>query len=205
MPKGFTERERELIRTKLLEAGRGLLATTGVRKTSVEDLTTAVGISKGAFYLFFPSKEELFFAIFEQFEAEYRQTLLECATSSEGSPGAQLEGFLARAFSLWKSSPLFRHFGREDLEQLTRRLPPERARANLRSDEEFAGQLLDVWRARGIAIAIDAARLTGLLRALFFVSAHAADIGDAYQATISLLMQLVAAHLATSAREEERP
>jgi AcrR family transcriptional regulator len=203
MPKGFSEREREFIRARLLEHGRALLATTGVRKTSVEDLTTAAGISKGAFYLFYPSKEELFFSIFEQFEADYQRELLDYAGAAEGPARAQVEGFLARAFSLWKSSPLFRHFGREDLEQLTRRLPPERVEQNTRSDESFVAQLLDLWRSRGIAINADAQHFTGLMRALFFVSAHEADIGAAYAATINLLMTLVAGHLAASAPEKE--
>jgi AcrR family transcriptional regulator len=205
MPKGFSEREREIIRAKLIEQGRALLATTGVRKTSVEDLTSAAGISKGAFYLFYPSKEELFFSIFEQFEAEYQQSLLDYARAAEGPPRAQLEGFLARAFSLWKSSPLFRHFGREDIEQLIRRLPPERAEQNTRTDEAFAAQLLDLWRERGIAIAADAQHFTGLMRAFFFVSAHEDEIGATYEATISLLMTLAAAHLtAAGAQESEQ-
>ena len=195
MPKSFSERERAIIRAKLIAQGRALLATTGVRKTSVEDLTAAAGISKGAFYLFYPSKEELFFSIFAQFEAEYRQTLLGYASAAIGEPRAQIAGWLGRAFSLWKSSPLFRHFGRADLEQLLRRLPPERTQENLRGDEAFAAQLLELWRARGIAIGADAPQFTGLLRALFFVSAHEDDIGAAYQATIDLLMRLVAAHL----------
>ena len=154
-------------------------------------------------HAFYPSKEELFFSIFEQFETEYQHALIDYARGAEGSPRAQLEGFLARAFSLWKSSPLFRHFGREDLEQLIRRLPPERAEQNTRTDEAFSAQLLDVWRGRGIVIGADAPRLTGLMRALLFVSAHEDDTGPAYQATISLLLTLVAAHLTTTSTQEE--
>jgi AcrR family transcriptional regulator len=66
MPKGFTERGKALIHASFLEQGRELFATYGLRKTAIEDLTKAVGISKGAFYLFFESKEQLFFELLEQ-------------------------------------------------------------------------------------------------------------------------------------------
>ena len=71
MPRGFSEREKEGIRDSLLDKGRAFLTTYGVKKTNVEDLTGAAGISKGAFYLFFVSKEELFFEVLGRFEDEY--------------------------------------------------------------------------------------------------------------------------------------
>jgi AcrR family transcriptional regulator len=37
----------------LLRQGSTFLTTYGIRKTNVEDLTRAAGISKGAFYLFY--------------------------------------------------------------------------------------------------------------------------------------------------------
>ena len=41
-----------------------------MRKTSVEQLTEAVGISKGSFYKFFESKELLFFTVLEDIHTE---------------------------------------------------------------------------------------------------------------------------------------
>jgi AcrR family transcriptional regulator len=87
MPKGFTEKERESIHQQLLERGREIFANYGVRKTSVEDLTRAVGISKGAFYIFFSSKEELFLEIMEQFEARFRETIFPAWNRLAGHPG----------------------------------------------------------------------------------------------------------------------
>ncbi|HEU4326358.1 MAG TPA: TetR/AcrR family transcriptional regulator [Roseiflexaceae bacterium] len=192
MPRSFTETERAQIQARLLEHGRSFLATYGVRKTSVDDLTAAAGISKGAFYLFFPSKEELFFTIFEQYEADYQAELLGLLERTEGSARERLRAFFAHAFSLWRSSPLFRHFGREEFEHLTRKLPPERLAAGLNRDEHVVAALLERWRAQGIAADIAPDLLTGLMRALFFVSLHADDIGPRYPQTIELLIEMVA-------------
>ncbi len=60
MPRSFTEREKENIRRSLREACKQNWTQYGYKKTSVDDLCSQVGISKGAFYLFFESKEALF-------------------------------------------------------------------------------------------------------------------------------------------------
>lgn len=195
MPRGFSEGERATIQAQLLEQGQKFLSTYGLRKTSVEDLTGAVGISKGAFYLFFPSKEDLFFTIFEQFEADYRMHLLQLVAEDGTSPETRLRAFFQQAFSLWRTNPLFRHFGREEFMYLTRKLPAERLQANLHDDTAFAAELLARWRETGIDLRITPQEFTGLMRALFFVSLHADDIGlDVYPATIDLLTNLLARH-----------
>ena len=59
----FSQEENALIRQSLLAEGRRRAVTVGMRKTSVEQLTEAAGISKGSFYKYFESKEMLFLAV----------------------------------------------------------------------------------------------------------------------------------------------
>ncbi len=60
MARSFSEREKENIKRSLQEACKQSWTQYGYKKTSVDDLCKQVGISKGAFYLFFESKEALF-------------------------------------------------------------------------------------------------------------------------------------------------
>ena len=60
MARSFTEREKENIKRSLQEACKQSWTQCGYKKTSVDDLCKQVGISKGAFYIFFESKEALF-------------------------------------------------------------------------------------------------------------------------------------------------
>lgn len=60
MARSFTEREKENIKRSLQEACTQSWTQYGYKKTSVDELCKQVGISKGAFYLFFESKEALF-------------------------------------------------------------------------------------------------------------------------------------------------
>lgn len=60
MARGFSKQEKENIKKSLQEACKQSWTQYGYKKTSVDELCRQVGISKGAFYLFFESKESLF-------------------------------------------------------------------------------------------------------------------------------------------------
>ena len=57
-------------RADLLAAGRELFLAKGVAATSLDDITGRAGVSKGLFYLYFRSKDDLLAALHDQFSAE---------------------------------------------------------------------------------------------------------------------------------------
>jgi AcrR family transcriptional regulator len=57
-------------RAELLSAARALFLAKGVAATSLDDITQRAGVSKGLFYLYFASKEDLVLALQEQFSGE---------------------------------------------------------------------------------------------------------------------------------------
>ncbi|NJN17403.1 MAG: TetR/AcrR family transcriptional regulator [Oscillochloris sp.] len=196
MPRAFSEQERAIIRTRLLQHGRELLAAHGIRRVNVEDLTQAVGISKGAFYLFFASKEELFYAVLRAFEAEYQAELLDALGPPDLLPQQRIRVFIERALHTWQTNPLFKRFGREEYELLARRLPPELLAEGFQDDIEFAGRLLNRWRSEGVAARADANLLAGLMRSLFYVSLHADEFAPAiYTITLERLIGAIARDL----------
>lgn len=60
MSRSFSEKEKENIKKSLLKTCQQSWTQYGYKKTSVDELCKQVGISKGAFYLFFESKEAIF-------------------------------------------------------------------------------------------------------------------------------------------------
>lgn len=196
MPKGFSERERALIQAELLAKGRELFGAHGLRKTNVEDLTRAAGISKGAFYLFYESKEALFFEILLLFEAEYRERMLAALHDSHAPPEQRLRSALHQAVTLWRAHPLFSQFGNDDLAQLGRKLSPEQLAANLAGDLQAARDLIAAGRAAGLPMNVAPELLTGLLRALVLLNFHASEIGaDQFPAVIEVLVDQIAGYL----------
>lgn len=61
MPKSFREQERSRIRESLIEGCKENWKKYGYKRTNIDELCTKAGISKGAFYIFFQSKENLFY------------------------------------------------------------------------------------------------------------------------------------------------
>jgi AcrR family transcriptional regulator len=196
MPKGFTDNEREIIRNKLISAGRDLFAKHGIRKTNVEELTQAAGISKGAFYIFYKSKEELFMDIVEQFEREFRSQVFSDLNLRNRSPRLAFAELLMNAFSVWKENPLLKNFRVEDYEHLMRKLPPQTMEAHFQNDEIFIGELIENLQAQGMTIQAKPDEISGLMKALFYVSLHEDEIGkDEYPRTIETLIHLVSDYL----------
>lgn len=56
----FSELEKENIQSRLLESCRRNWTKYGYRNTKVQQLCDDAGISKGGFYAFYPSKEDIF-------------------------------------------------------------------------------------------------------------------------------------------------
>lgn len=60
MPKvAYSEEDRQRIREALVATALDLMAGQGIQHTTVEQVYTAVGISRTFFYSFFPTKEDL--------------------------------------------------------------------------------------------------------------------------------------------------
>lgn len=196
MPKGFTERERARIRAGLLEKGQALFSAYGLRRTNVEDLTRAVGISKGAFYLFYASKEELFFELVKQFEQEFRAELAGAPRQPGASARAHVKALLLRALTAWREHPLLRGFDRAAYEHLLRKLPEERMQAEILDDDRFAAELIAQWGREGVAIEGDPKLVAGLIRALFFVALHQPDFNqEIYPQMFDVLLDLVTSRI----------
>ena len=68
MGKAFTDKEKELIKNKLIEGCEEAWAKYGYKKTSIDHICRAVGISKGGFYIFYDSKEDLFCDVLDKLQ-----------------------------------------------------------------------------------------------------------------------------------------
>lgn len=60
MARSFSKAEKENIRNKLIAECEKSWTTIGYKNTKIDELCSIVGISKGAFYFFFDTKEHLF-------------------------------------------------------------------------------------------------------------------------------------------------
>ncbi len=59
MAKAFSEEEKELIKTKIMETALDLFHDKGTKALSIQELTRRVGIAQGSFYNFWKDKDAL--------------------------------------------------------------------------------------------------------------------------------------------------
>ena len=181
----FTERQNESIRSDLIREARRCGVTIGMRKTSVEQLTEAVGISKGSFYKFFDSKELLFFVVLEDIHTECfaaaRKSLLENARLAADRAAAAI-----LAACRWLSETQAFVFIENDAEFLLRRLPEEVKTAHYHDDETHIRALLEEsgLQPRG-GMALAAATVRGLILTV----SHQEQIGALYPQVLETLVR----------------
>ena len=196
MPKAFSDQEKATIRRQLYEKGQQLFALYGLKKTSVDDLVQAVGISKGAFYHFYGSKEELLFDILEQIEAELQTSVLTFATSAETNARQTVRDLLTHFLVKSDAYPLLKNFRQEDFILLVRKLPAEKVEHHVDRDEAFITNFQSKLAQEGITMQAPPAVVANLVKSLFFIGLHRDDLGEEnYQATMTVLVDLVAGYV----------
>lgn len=195
MPKAFTEQEKELIRERLLEQGHRQFSAHGLRKTNIEELAEAAGISKGAFYLFYPSKETLFMDVVEQVEQRFRQELLSMVDLPGPSPRARLFALLHRAFHRVKTIPLLRFLTGSDYDLLLRRVPLETFQEHVAQDRAFINELITRCRSAGIPLLAQPEEIIRLLYPLVLTVLHEDEYAGAFPlgGSVDVFLELIAA------------
>lgn len=181
----FTEEQNETIRRDLIREARCCGVTVGMRKTSVEQLTEAVGISKGSFYKFFDSKELLFFAVLEDIHTECFAAAQKSLQENAAIDPASRTAAAILAACRWLSETKAFVFIENDAEFLLHRLPEEVKTAHYHDDETHIRQLLekyDLMPRRGASLA------AATVRGLILTVSHKEQIGELYPQVLEALV-----------------
>ena len=182
----FTEEQNETIRRDLIREARCCGVTVGMRKTSVEQLTEAVGISKGSFYKFFDSKELLFFAVLEDIHTECFAAAQKSLQENAAIDPASRTAAASLAACRWLSETKAFVFIENDAEFLLHRLPEEVKTAHYHDDEMHIRLLLekyDLVPNRGISLA------AATVRGLILTVSHQEQIGALYPQVLETLVR----------------
>ena len=141
MPRGFTESEKEKIREKLIGACQKRWSRYGYKKTSVEELCRKAGISKGAFYLFFESKEALFCEALCRMQEEIRDGASRIIDERPDHFGvSEAVKFVYRAYD---ENNFLRDSDSADFAALMDKLPEAQRRRLMRSEEKNRNLFLE--------------------------------------------------------------
>ena len=190
MPRGFTEQEKKNIRIRLIRSGKEAFGLYGIKKTSVEDLARKAGISKGAFYQFFPSKEDLYFAIIRDYETDQQNKIYRLMTEDKNMGRDLLRQVIKGIMEQIDYDPFLRRLlGKEEFDYLWHRFTPEQLETAMEADVDFASQLIGAWREQGKLKIDDPKMIAGVFRSIFFLFLHKKDIGEeVFPSVVDLLL-----------------
>lgn len=196
MPRAWSEREKGLIKDTLRSEGRKLFEKFGLRKTTVDEIVSATGISKGAFYFFYKTKEELFFDILEALEREYKGRIYGNLFPSGKFSRESFKNFFRNLINILVQVPIFGQINSKDYEYLLRKIPEETLNRHITRDFGEMEELFKSWMDQGFIRRVDVKALSGVLLSLFYIIMHRDDIGAFnFGDTEELLIDMIAGYL----------
>ncbi len=202
MARGFTDREKEIIRSELINAGRKLFGTYGLKKTSIEDLTKAVGIAQGSFYTFFDSKEDLYLEVMDSEGEVIKEKFLKQEKSFERLTRKNFKAFFKKVLNVVNTNPIIKQmFLEEEVDLLVRKIPPEKMKEyNKRFARDFL-PLIEKWQRDGAVINNYRPEvIVAVLQSMYYPILHKKDFEDGiFEEMIELLADIVAKGLVVEA------
>ena len=205
MPPPFTEKEKLRLRQKMLRAARGLFARKGLKKTSLEDITSAAGIAKSTFYVFFESKEALFLEVLAEdgpaVETKLRAELVAAADAREGI-ARLLRGIVHELETNALTRRMLIH--PDELQRLAAYATPEQLAASNNNGLALIAPYLQKGQADGQVIKGDPVLFARIISAVTLLTLHRDQIGaDQYDDVLNTLIDLLAKALTTPQLGEE--
>lgn len=192
MAVAFSDTDRARIAVALREAARQVAVGKGMRNTTVEELATKAGISKGAFYKFYSSKELLFLEILEETHTQVYGMADRLLTKSKAcSQAERASETILNVCRLLDESGMV-PFMENDLPILLQNLSEEELKAHYHGDEVHILELLHrIAPQSGVPDDFEASTV----HALLLIVAHRSQIGEHYQEVLELLVRGTCAQL----------
>lgn len=185
MPLPFTPEQMQEIRARLFESACRHAAGAGMKKTSLDALTTDAGISKSTFYKFYQSKERLFLEVAWYWEGlviqELERVLHEPSAQSDKERTATA---VSAAFEKLNSLGAMRFF-QEDLPMLAPFFSMPEA---LRHFESMSQCILEILKREHIRFTVPEDVMLSVIHLLYLCIQHAEALGDQFNEALRQLV-----------------
>jgi len=180
--KSFSEQEREIIKRKLLECCEESWSKYGYKKTNIRELCEAAGISTGAFYMFFPSKEHLFFET-----AQYVGDRIDAVAYKEMPEKPTKQDFARALKKMFKEFEKVEWYLRleDELALIVRKLPPGYIGTTSTKDMADLAKLIAKFR---LVPKIDMEKLIKVLSVLSMSILHKNLLGEGFEDAFAFLL-----------------
>jgi len=199
MPK-FTESEKERIRTEMIRVAHQFFIDKGFKSTSIEEITSSVGIAKSSFYVFFESKEMLYLQLLT-IEGEGIEKQVWPAIEEAKDVHSAIKIYLYKMSSALESNILTQRLitNLEEYTMVSRKISPQySATKTLRSSAPLM-EFISKHQELNNIIKGDSTVIAGVIRAALLTVIHKKDVGEEiYSQVQEILFNAVANELTQS-------
>lgn len=182
MPRSFSETEKENIRQNLIAECKKSWSKYGYKKTNVGELCAKAGISTGAFYSFYDSKEALFCDVMDDFQQSTKRLFDEILSSPPKKE--EICQVLKRLYLEYAENDIITKRHSPDYQSLLNKLPKEwRAQHSRNSEDGLAATLF----APNTKMKVSKDRAHGIIDTLLLTVVNKGMIEDHYEIFCMLL------------------
>jgi AcrR family transcriptional regulator len=182
-------------KAQIFNVAKKLFSEKGFKDTNVAEITREAGVAVGTFYLYYSSKEKLFFDVFMEENLKLKQLCLDSLDYS-ASPQTIIEQMLRINMEGFATNPILRQWYQSNvyqkLEQVFRK---ENAMDSMTFLYDVFLVLVERWQAEGkMRRDIDSKMIMMLFAAIINVDTHKDEIGleffpELLQIMTSLVLQ----------------
>jgi len=185
MTKSFGEHEKELIKQKLRENCEECWGKYGYKKTGVAELCKMSGISTGAFYMFYESKEMLFVDTIDRVGERY-DNLIE-QSMPENPTNNDLKNVFKELFHELSKTPWILEI-QDVYEIFMRKLPPEFVKNHFKKDVVDFNLMIEKYKLKPN---VSREAFTSMSYILAFSIINKTIIGDNYIEALDLIIDSI--------------
>ena len=177
MATAFTAQERKKIKEQLLAAALRYASAGGSRHVTVDEIAREAGISKGAFYGFYESKDHLFLDMVEQIHREMYGSAGRVLEDNAALPiSERVHLAISEVYRIARERNVI-GFVREEVPLILRRLPPLVVKDMYHSDDEHIREMIAKNASR---LTADVDTVCAVVRVLLLSLQNQDEVGEHY-------------------------
>lgn len=186
-------------KAEILRCGRELFSANGFKDTNVSDITKKAGIAAGTFYLYYPSKDELFMEIYNEENVKLKREIM-AALNLDGDPMTVIAEMIRLNYEGMTANPILREwYNRDVFTRIERKFREQNGLEKVDFMYASFAEVVKKWQADGKMRAdIDSSMVMAIFAAIVNVDTHKEEIGLQYfPALMGYLTEFVMSSLLT--------
>ncbi len=191
MARHFSEDEKQLIKTRLLNESKELFEKYGVKKASVDKIVKKIGIAKGSFYNFYSSKESMVFDLIMDIEIKMHKEEMEtlnCLLDKYEFPEA-LKYTVLKSLSYMNKEPLlFIHNDPQLLYEIWSKISKEEKERGACQDQKRVLDFIHTAMQNGYKLTVPETFLNAALMSFFVIYVNKSMIGESAADGLELII-----------------